>query len=80
MFEYRKEILEELARHGLRPTAATHPERVRLALRDLYLYEIRRLRDRCRSGEFPATELAARVIELRKRYPVLSIPVYRWTA
>lgn len=78
MFQYRAEILEELARHGLCPRPSTHPDFVRTAVRDLYNYEIRRLRDRCRGGEFPPAELAAHVIELRKRYTVLSIPVYRW--
>jgi hypothetical protein len=79
MFEYREEILEELARHGLRPKPSSHPDFIRLAVRDLYLYEIRRLRDRCRAGEFPASALAERVVELRLRYPVLSIPIFRWT-
>lgn len=78
-FDYREDILAELARHGLRPRPLTHPDFVRGAVRDLYLYEIRRLRDRCRAGEFPTTELSARVIELRRRYPVLSIPIFKWT-
>ena len=40
----------------------------------------RRLRDRCRAGEFPTRELAPRVVELRKRYLLLSIPIERWRA
>jgi hypothetical protein len=52
---------------------------VRSVVRDLYLYEIRALRDRCRAGEFSTRELASRVIELRKQYPILSIPIYKWT-
>jgi hypothetical protein len=79
MFEYKHEILAELARHGMRPKATTHPDFVRTAVRDLYLYEIRALRDRCRAGEFPSHELAAKVIELRKQYPILSIPIFKWT-
>ena len=79
MFDYRDDILEALARHGLRPEPATQPDFVRVALRDLYNYEIRRLRDRCRAGEFPTSELSARVIELRRRYPLLSIPIFKWT-
>jgi hypothetical protein len=78
-YSYRAEIVDELARHGLRPKLTTHPEFLRNAVRDLYLYEIRALRDRCRAGEFPTRELSARVIELRQRYPLLSIPIYRWT-
>lgn len=70
--------METLAAHGLRPKADTPVERLRDQVRDLYLVEIRRLRDQCRAGEFPTRELASRVIELRKRYPLLSIPIERW--
>jgi hypothetical protein len=80
MFEYKQEILAELARHGMRPKVTSHPEFVRTAVRDLYLYEIRTLRDRCRAGEFATRDLAAKVVELRKKYPILSIPIYKWTA
>ena len=76
---YRPEILEELATHGLVPRNDTHPERLRDQVRDLYRIEIRRLRDRCRAGEFPTQELPGHVIQLRKRYILLSIPLVRWT-
>lgn len=77
---YRPEILEELATHGLEPRSDTDPERLRGQVRDLYRIEIRKLRDRCRAGEFPTHELPSHVIELRKRYVLLSIPLPRWTA
>jgi hypothetical protein len=79
MPRYRPEILEELARHGLRPLPETMPGRLREQINDLYRVEIRALRDRCRAGEFSTAELPARVVELRKRYVLLSIPVARWT-
>jgi hypothetical protein len=44
----------------------------------LYRYEIRRLRDRCRAGEFPSSELAGHVVRLRRRYLLLSTPLERW--
>ena len=75
---FTPEVLEELARHGLRPTETTRPEKLREQINDLYRYEIRKLRDRCRAGEFSTRELPARVIELRKRYVLLSIPIARW--
>lgn len=78
-FRYQKTILEELATHGLSPRSDTNPERLRDQVRDLYRIEIRRLRDRCRAGEFPTQELPGHVIELRKRYVLLSIPLARWT-
>lgn len=78
-FSYRPEILDELATHGLEPRSDTHPERLRDQVRDLYRIEIRKLRDRCRAGEFPTQELPSHVIQLRKRYVLLSIPLSRWT-
>jgi hypothetical protein len=76
---FKPEVLDELARHGLRPGPSTSPERLREQINDLYRIEIRRLRDRCRAGEFSTRELPAQVIELRKRYILLSIPIAQWT-
>lgn len=73
-------ILDQLARHGLAPKPDTSPALLREQINDLYRFEIRRLRDRCRAGEFTTRELPARVVELRKRYVLLSIPVERWFA
>jgi len=78
-FRYRQTVVDELARHGLRPRPETTPARLRAAINDLYRIEIRRLRDRCRAGEFPPRDLSAHVRMLRKRYMLLSIPVERWT-
>jgi hypothetical protein len=74
----KPEILEALAGHGLSPRPDTPPALLRGQINDLYRIEIRKLRDRCRAGEFPVSELAPRVVELRKRYLLLSIPLDRW--
>lgn len=79
-FVYHQQILDELARHGLRPLATSSPGRLRDAVRDLYKYEIRALRDAYVAGQFPKPEFAGRVIELRKRYRLLSIPTELWLA
>ena len=71
-------MLEALAAHGLRPHADTPLALLREQINDLYRLEIRTLRDRCRAGEFPVNELAARVVELRRRYLLLSIPTAQW--
>jgi hypothetical protein len=76
---YRPDILDALAVHGLRPRPDTTPERLREAVNDLYRHEIRRLRDRCRAREFPVKDLAPRVVDLRRRYLLLSTPLARWT-
>jgi len=76
----KPEVIEALAEHGLRPGADTPLALLREQINDLYRVEIRKLRDRCRAGEFPTTELAPRVVELRKRYVLLSIPIEQWRA
>jgi hypothetical protein len=75
----KPEILEALGDHGLRPNADTPVTLLREQINDLYRIEVRKLRDRCRAGEFPMTELAPRVVELRKRYMLLSIPIEQWS-
>jgi hypothetical protein len=77
-FSYRTEVLVELARHGLRPTPSTSPQQLRDAVRDLYKYEIKRLRSELLGGSFPKKEYAGRVVALRSRYPLLSLPTEMW--
>ena len=76
----KPEIVEALAAHGLRPRPDTPLALLRDQINDLYRVEIRRLRDQCRNGEFPVNELAARVVGLRRRYPLLSIPTTQWVS
>jgi hypothetical protein len=76
---YHPAVLDELARHGLRPGPHTSPGQLRDAVRDLYRYEIKRLRGELLAGRFPKPEYAGRVLELRNRYPLLSMPLERWT-
>lgn len=75
---FTPEVMDELGRHGLRPKPGTSPERLREQISDLYRYEIRKLRDRCRAGEFSTRELPHHVVELRRRYLLLSIPIAQW--
>ena len=72
-YRYRTDVLAQLLRHGIQPTAHTPPALVRDFVRDLYKYEIRRLRDRYLRGEFPKVEYAVRVDALRRQYPVLAL-------
>lgn len=78
-FTYHARVLAELARHGLRPLPTTSPERLREAVRDLYLYEIRRLRAELLRGRIVRRHYADHVVALRRRYPLLSLPVEQWT-
>ncbi|MGE0449643.1 MAG: hypothetical protein AB7Q29_08670 [Vicinamibacterales bacterium] len=70
---YRDDVLRELERHGVRPTPTTAPALVRGFVRELYKFEIRRLRERMLRGDFPRREYAARVEALRAAYPVLAL-------
>ena len=78
-FKYRESVLEELARHGIAPGRDTPPEMVRDLVNDLYLYEIRRLKRRYIAGLVPKERYADEVAALRRRYPVLSLPLRYWT-
>jgi len=71
-------VLDELARHGLRPNPGTRVELLREQINDLYRIEIRKLRDRCRAGEFSTRDLPGHVVALRRRYMLLSIPTGQW--
>jgi hypothetical protein len=77
-FVYTPEVLEELARHGLQPGPDTPPQLLRDAVRDLYKYEIKVLKARLLRRELPKQEYSGRVVELRRRYPLLSVPLDLW--
>ena len=75
---YPPEFLEALGSLGLAPMARTPPSVVRDALNDLYRFELRRMRDALRGGEIPKDDYINRVIALRRRYWLLSLPLTAW--
>jgi hypothetical protein len=77
-YKYRQDVLNAVWRHGIMPTARTAPELARGFVRDLYKYEIRRLRERYLKKEFPKTEYSNLVEQLRKRYGVLALVPRLW--
>ena len=78
MYAYRPDILEQLLRHGVRPTDRTRPERVHEFVSDLYRYELRVLRDRLLNKQFPRPEYYGRVVALRNRYRVIALKPREW--
>ena len=78
-FRYRPHVLEELESHGVRPTPRTRPEVVHEFVNDLYRFELRQLRERHVGGEIPRHAYATHVVELRKKYILVSVPVRLWT-
>ncbi|HET7217798.1 MAG TPA: hypothetical protein VFJ02_07105 [Vicinamibacterales bacterium] len=77
-YRYDERILDALAEHGLVPRSHTPPALLRNAVRDLYRYEIRRLRESLLAGRIAKPDYADHVIALRRRYPILSVPLELW--
>ncbi len=76
----RESVREELKKHGLVASPDTDPALIREFLNDLYVYQLRRLRDQLLAGAFPRKEYAERVLALRQHYTLLSLPLSRWVA
>ena len=72
-YRYRPSVLAQLLEHGIRPTTRTPPEVVHELVSDLYRYELRRMRDRLIRRDFLRSEYFARIVELRRRYPLVSL-------
>lgn len=77
-YRYRPAVVDQLWQHGIHPGPATPPELVREFVNDLYRYELRRLRDRLVRKEIPKTGYYDRVVEIRLRYPLLSVKPHQW--
>lgn len=73
----RSTVAAELTAHGLALQGS--PAELRERLNDVYLEEVRRLKQRQRSGEIPLREYAAHVDALKRRYPLLGLPLELWT-
>jgi hypothetical protein len=80
IFKYDVRVLEALAAHGLRPRPDTSPHLLRDAVRDLYRYEIKRLRSSLLAGHIAKRDYADHVVMLRQKYPLLSLPLELWVA
>jgi hypothetical protein len=77
-YTYRPEVLVQLLQHGVRPTPATPPQLVYDFVNDLYRYELRRLRDTLVRGAIPKSGYYDRVVQLRRKYPLVSIKPQSW--
>lgn len=77
-YKYREMVRDELLRHGVIPRDDTPPELIHQFINDLYVYEIRALRNRLKEGQVAMRDYATRVEALRSRYPILSLSVRFW--
>ncbi len=71
-------MLEALAGLGLAPRDDTPAELLREQLNGLYRFELRRLRDNHRAGRITKADYIPHVLELRKKYWMLSVRVDKW--
>jgi hypothetical protein len=78
IYRYDERILDALAGHGLVPRPETPPEQLRDAVRDLYRFEIKRLRLTLLAGQIAKRDYADHVLALRRKYPLLSVPTALW--
>ena len=77
-YRYRPDVLEQLWRHGVHPAVETPPQLVHDFVSDLYRYELRRLRHRLVTGEIPKAGYYDRVVDLRRKYPLVSLKPEYW--
>jgi hypothetical protein len=77
-YSYRADVLEMLWKHGVQPRATTPPQLVHDFVNDLYRYELRKLRDRLLRREIPKVGYHDRVVELRRKYPLVSLKAPEW--
>jgi hypothetical protein len=77
-YRYRAAVLEQLWQHGVQPTSTTPPELVHEFVSDLYRFELRRLRDRLVRKEIPKVGYYDRVVDLRRKYPLVSMKPHEW--
>ena len=72
-------VARALRAHGIEPAPEDTAESLRERLNDLYVGEVRRLKERQRAGEIARRDYAAHVAALRDRFPLLGLPLARWT-
>lgn len=72
-------VRDALIEHGIVPSTDQTPAQLRDRLRDAYIEEVRALREARRAGAIPLRDFATRADELKRRYPLLSLPLDMWT-
>jgi hypothetical protein len=78
MYAYRRDVIDQLLIHGVRPTDRTPPDLVHDYVSDLYRYELRVLRSRLLDKQFPKPEYYGRVVAIRNRYRVIALKPHEW--
>jgi len=77
-YSYPPELVEGLALIGVPCSPDVPPAATREAADDLYKGELRALRARLIAGEFERPRYVQLIIELRKKFWVLTLPLAAW--
>ena len=74
----RSSVREDLERHGVTIGPQDTPATLRERLNDVYVGEVRRLRERQTRGEIPLSDYAQHVWALKARFRLLGLPLELW--
>jgi len=74
----RPRVEEALRAHGVEPSADDTPESLRERLNDVYLEQVRQLKQRQVGGEIPRRDYAGHVESLKARFALLGLPLQHW--
>lgn len=74
----RPRVRAALQQHGLEPGPEDTAAELRARLNEIYLGEVRALRERQRAGTVALRDYAAAVAALRERFPLLGLPLGQW--
>jgi hypothetical protein len=78
MVRLRAQVARDLAARGIVAGDDDSVATLREKLNELYLEDVRRLRDRQKSGAIPLREYAGHVDALKRGYPLLGLPPELW--
>jgi hypothetical protein len=74
----RSSVREDLERHGVTIGPLDTPATLRERLNDVYVGEVRTLRERQTRGEIPLSDYAQHVWALKARFRLLGLPLELW--
>ena len=74
----RSSVREDLERHGVTIGPQDTPASLRERLNDVFVGEVRTLRERQTRGEIPLSDYAQHVWALKARFPLLGLPLALW--
>jgi len=74
----RPRVRADLEAHGIEIADGDTPPSLRERLNDVYVADVRALKERRVAGEIAPRDYAGAVEELKDRYPLLGLPLSLW--